>query len=324
MPKRALILLAAALLSWLAAAAFIFRLDPEVDLGRKVLARKRAWAMRCDGLFPQKTVVYGGSSCAFSIDGQRLEDRFGRPTVNMALGAGLGPAMLTNLALPACREGDTLIVALEPGLITTPFKPLMSATHLAYAMGERGLLFNPARLPGDAQWPGELFTLRPDATRTVSILGKLLTRQPMYRYKIEEVEPSGYQWTEVRVPISGPPDQGPHLSDDARALFAHLRQHAAAHRLTLRYSLPWCFSAPELAAGRRSENIALIREIQRFTPVLRDPALGVQTDREWFADTPHHLSRAAAQTRTDSLGEQLKADAVWEEGALANAAAGLP
>src|SRR4051812_23244305 len=138
MPKRAVILLAAALLSWLAAAAFIFRVDPEVDLTRKVLARKRAWAKRCDERFPQKTVVYGGSSCAFSIDGERLEERFGRPTVNMALGAALGPAMLTNVAVGACRDGDTLVIALETGLLTTPFKPLMSATHLAYALGEAG------------------------------------------------------------------------------------------------------------------------------------------------------------------------------------------
>lgn len=323
MPRRVLILLAAALLSWVAGAAFIFRVDPEVALTRQVLARKRAWAARCNERFPQKTVVYGGSSCAFSIDGERLEERFGRPTVNMALGAGLGPAMLTNVAVPACRDGDTLVVALEAGLITTPFKPLMSATHLAYALGERDLLRNPAGTAESGQLASELFTLRPDATRTVSVLGKLLTRQPLYRYRIEEVEPSGYQWTDVRGPIFGPPTQGPHLSADGRSLFAYLKLHAAAHRLTLRYSLPWTFSAPDLAQARRRENIALVREIGEFMPVLCDPVLGVQIDRGWFADTPHHLARAAAEMRTDALGEQLKTDAIWNEAALAETEAAL-
>ncbi len=324
MPRRALLLFLAAIVSWVAAAAFVFYLDPELALTKQVIERKRAWAGRCDARYAKKVVVYGGSSCAFSIDGERLEERYALPTVNMAAGAGLGAAMLTQLALPACREGDTLVVALEPALITRPATRLMSATHLAYALGERELLDFPGHHPGLSRFtrlPAELLNLRPDGSRTCALLGKLALRQRLYHYRIEEVEPSGYQWTDIRLPISAPAEQGLALSADARELLAFLQRHTAERHQPLRYSLPWTFCPADLAAQRRRLNVALIREIGELMPVLRDPALGVQTDTARFADSVYHLTREAARLRTDALGEQLTHDHVWTEASLAEAEA---
>jgi hypothetical protein len=261
-------------------------------------------------------VAYAGSSCAFSIDGVRMEQLHGIPTVNMGIGAGLGSNMLTQLALGVCRDGDTLVVALEPALITRPFRPLLSASQLAYGLGEPHLLQDPAKPSAFNIRLADLLDLRPDGIRSCTILGKVLLHDPIFRYRLEDVNPSGYEWTEVRPTIYGPPEQLPHLSPDARRLFAFLQHYSAAHHLTLRYSLPWVFSSPEAVHARRLETVGLVRDIGEFMPVLRDPILGPRTERDFFADTSYHLSREGAALRTDDLARQLKGNLVWDEASL--------
>ena len=74
-----------------------------------------------------KLVIYGGSSCLFGIDAERLLHTHQMPAVNLGRGAGMGASVLTLAALQYTRPGDTLVAALEPSLLTGSLEPPRSA-----------------------------------------------------------------------------------------------------------------------------------------------------------------------------------------------------
>src|SRR3974390_1005763 len=120
-PWQAVLLLTAALITWVACAVYSTPFNPEVAHYRAGDVIKRAWAAELAKQHGAKIVVYGGSGCEFSIDGERLLANYGEPVVNYGRHAGMGPAMLTESVLGDLRRGDTLIVSLEQGLLTEPF-----------------------------------------------------------------------------------------------------------------------------------------------------------------------------------------------------------
>ena len=86
-----------------------------------------------------KILIYGGSSCTFSVDGERLLEQFHLPVVNYGFGASLGPMVLTEAVMNQVRPGDTLIMAVEPGLLTSPFDPPATGIQFAFAEHHPGL-----------------------------------------------------------------------------------------------------------------------------------------------------------------------------------------
>src|SRR3954465_1320021 len=122
-PMLSIGLLAVAMSVWIASAAYTLAINPEIALYKRVAEIKRDWARRMASEHGQKTVIYGGSSCSFSVDAQRMLARASLPVVNMGLHAGMGPLVLTRYALSEVKEGDTLVAALEPFLLTDSRDP---------------------------------------------------------------------------------------------------------------------------------------------------------------------------------------------------------
>ncbi len=110
-------LLAVAAVGWLGCAGYSLCLEPGQRFYLEAARIKRAWAEKMGREHKSRILVYGGSSCAFSINGERILGEQGLPVVNMGLGAGYGARFLTRWALSEARPGDSLIVALEPGLL---------------------------------------------------------------------------------------------------------------------------------------------------------------------------------------------------------------
>ena len=61
----------------------------------------------------EKIVVVGGSSVAFGLDSERLEEYTGMPVVNFGLYANLGTKMMLDLSLSSIGEGDIVVLAPE-------------------------------------------------------------------------------------------------------------------------------------------------------------------------------------------------------------------
>lgn len=315
-PGLARMVLGFTLLAWVACAAYTLWLNPSVHFFRHAARVKQNYLAGLDAAHTNKVVVYGGSSCAFAINGQAMWREEGVPAANLGLAADYGALFLTRWAMAGARSGDMLIVALEPGLLTRPLEHSSEAVQISYALGRPGLLRD---LDGSSVLPlgSQLLRLRPDARHMVTLLGKLAGRRPLFRYRTQDVRPDGQVTTSVRLPISGPPERGAELSPDARRLLEGLRQWSARHGVRVAYSLPRGYAPEETIQSFRQANAGFLHEIAAYLPVLKDQTLGASSLRDDFADTNWHLTEAAALARSRELARQIKSWQIWTPDELA-------
>lgn len=235
----------------------------------------------------------------------------GLPVVNMGLGAGFGARFLTRWAISEARLGDTLVVAIEPGLLGGELTDTTGAVHLSYALHQPGLLRN---LDGSSplSLASQLLMLRPGGSQMILLAAKFAGGRPLFRYRTEDINPSGWIQTAVRVPVDSP---GPaaSLSPQGRRLLKDLAGWCRQRNVRLAYSIPWEFATPEDRVSFQKQNAAFLLEVAELMPVLKDPALGVCTNREYYADTGWHLTEPASNLRSDSLGRQIKEWNTWRQ-----------
>ncbi len=309
-PKFAVLLLATFAGSLLATRFYSLYVNPQIKFDKSAAEIKQKWAEKLTREYGSKTVIYGGSSCAFSIDGERMLEKHHIPLANYGLGAGDGAAMLTLWAVSALQPHDTLIVALEPGLLTYSSATPAMAYQFSAAINKPSLV--------DEPWYGrcaspvtKALALRPGGLQTFTYIGKILSGSPPYRYLIKGVNDSGWETTDMRIANLGCPSHGPFLSPDSRAMLKWLRQWCDARQIRLAYSLPWANAPQPVAESFKRSNIEFLLQISEFMPVLKDPKLGADVDQSDFADTPWHLTAKSAPVRTDELAKQLQAWDVW-------------
>jgi len=310
-PLLALALLSVAVATWAVCAAYTLWVNPEVRFYKELATVQDAWSSKMDREHGHKVVVFGGSSCMFSVNGEQMLKDYRLPTVNRGLAAGMAVKIPTLNALEDLKKGDTLILALEPAHFTEPIELTSLATQFSYARGHsdwatRGAL----GLPGKGRL-STLLSLHPGSRHALTMVVKVLQSRPLYRYKVEDASPSGWMQTDVRLPVGGPPGHGKGLSDDARRFLSALHSWCEERGVRVAYSLPWGYSpASEVAAFKRS-NADFLMEVMKFMPVIKDPALGVDTDASHFADTAWHLNEVGSHARTDRLGGAVRDWNIW-------------
>ena len=301
-PWQALRFLAVAFVAWTGSAFYSVRLYPEMIFLRHCHAVKQAWQQKLEHDYKSKIVVFGGSSCLTSIDPGRLAERHELPVLNLGLHAGMGAPILTRYALPSLKPGDTLIVALEPSLLTGPQEIEPLGVQFSFATGRMDAL----RDADGIDWMASLLALRPGSQNMFTFLGKIILRQPLHRYSRAEIHASGWQEVAGRRAFSPPPLVNLQLSDNAKKLLRSIQDFCGQHGVRVAYSIPWSYCPPEKAAEYRSQNLNYLLQISEFLPVLNDPRLGVYPVREHFADTFLHLTAEGAALRTDEWAEQVK------------------
>lgn len=322
MPTQAVRLILLAVLTWVAGAFYTLRLNPEVRYFTGTDRIKRAWAQKLAREHGAKIVLCGGSSCEFSLDGERLLEQHGLPAVNLGRGAGFGASVLVQAALPEVQPGDTLVLALEPGLLTEPLEPPALGVQVSFALGHPEWVVAPQVGTSAVSWPSALLALRPGAYHAFTLLGKVFSGRPLYRYKLEDMRPSGFNQTAVRLPITGPAGHTGRLVPEAHRLLADLRRWCETHRVRLVYSLPWSYTPPPAVPDYQRLNAQFLLQIIDYMPALRDTRLGACTALEWFADTGYHLNAEGSARRTDELAQQLKQWQVWTREELVRRADG--
>lgn len=316
MPALALRLVIVGTIAWAASAAYTLAWNPEVAFFKHGAAVKAAWVQKLDAAGKGKIVVCGGSSCTVTIDGERLLSKHGLPVANLGLGAGMGAKALVQFARQQVRGGDTLVVALEPRLLTEPLSTPGLGLQFAWATYNRELLSLALRESSSFTGISALLALRPGGYHVFTLLGKIASGQPLYRYAPSDFNVSGWQSVSVKRDISGPPERGARLSREAVGLLTELKTWCTAHGVRVAYALPWGYCPSDQADAFRAANADYLRQVAEILPVLQDKTLGVNTDREAYADTYWHLTPPAAAQRTDAFAEQLKSWALWEPAAL--------
>jgi hypothetical protein len=302
-------LLAVATVGWLSCAAYVLCLDPSLRFYVGAARIKQAWAEKMGREHQTRFLVYGGSSCAFSINGERILREQELPVVNMGMGAGYGARFLTRWALSEARLGDTLIVALEPALLSGDLTDTTEAVHLSYALHQPGLLRNLDN-SGTLSLASQLLMLRPGGNHLITLVAKLAGGKPLFRYRTEDINPSGWMQTAVRIPVDSPGPAGA-LSAQGRGFLKDLAGYCRQRNVRVAYSIPWEFTNPDDQVSFQAQNAAFLWHVAELMPVLKDPTLGVCTNREYYADTGWHLTEAGSNLRSDSLGRQLKEWSTW-------------
>jgi hypothetical protein len=310
-PRLAVWMLGVAFVTWLAGAVYTVYLSPDIRFFTGAARIKQAWSASMNAEHGPKYVLYGGSSCAFSLDAERLLQRHQLAAVNMGSAAAMGASVLSQAALEETRAGDVLVVALEPILLTDSLEPPSFGVQMAFALGRRGWVLHPQVGTNSTPWSSALLALRPGGTRTLTLLSKLLRPGELFRYHLTDVRPSGFMQTSARPPFTGPSVPGGRLTDDGRILLGALRDWGKRNQVRVVYSLRWSYTAPDKAAWFRRQNAQFLLDVAEVVPVLYDPRLGALSNKELFADTPLHLSEKGAALRTDELADQLKRWRLW-------------
>lgn len=306
MPKTACLLLVTLLVGVAIGVGYSLRVNPELAFFRVGAEAKIEWAAELDETHERKIVVFGGSSCTTTVIPSRMIEVHGLPVVNAGLGAGMGPRVLARFALSLAKEGDVLVAAFEPELLTRKLDtPLLGAQFAMMSGAPEWLDDSLASVPRRAQ-VGEILELRPGGYHAFTLLGKIAGGRPLYRYTPDEFQRDGWQYVAARMSIAPSPPREKKLSPSARAFLEELAATCEARSVELVLTLPWFYVAEEDAAAERAFNQGFLEEISDIVPVIDDGVTGVWTVKEDFADTPFHLLSEAAANRTDHLAAALR------------------
>ena len=310
-PSRALGLLLVAIAAWSGSALYSVRLNPEVTHYVQGASIKNTWADRMTREYGRKNLIFGGSATEFSIDGERMLTMHGLPMVNYGRSAGMGPCVLTESVLESVRSGDTLIVSLEPVLLTERLSQSSLGVQFSFAMRHSDWVVRPVLGVGRINWLQAATLLRPGGYHSFTLIGKLLGRQPLYRYRLSDFRPSGWKQTAVNLPLAGPVGPGPQLSPESLTLLRRLRGWCDARGIRVAYALPWSHTPAEGMRKFQRQNVRFLLQMAEILPVLKDPNLGADAVTEHFSDTPLHSNIAGAALHTDELAREIKNWETW-------------
>ena len=306
-PWWAVKLLGVAVSTWAVAALYTLQGNPEIAFYRRADVLKREWSRAIGPGQTSRIVVLGGSSCLTAIVPRRMLEQYQLPTLNLGLVAGMGAQILTRYGLDFVKPGDTLIVALEPGLLVRPPELEPLGVQFAVATGQTRLLSDGRRV----DWVGALVSLRPGGYHVFTLLGKIILRQPLYRYAPSELKEGGWLEVAARRDLGNPGVGKLKLSPEGKELLATIHRECQRRGVRVAYSLPWQFCVPEDLTATQRENLLFIREVAAVIPVLREPSLGAHAVREHFADTLLHPIGTAAALRTDELAQAITSWSLW-------------
>jgi len=316
-PKRVLGLGLVLLLAWAAGAAYTLYFNVEMRLTRFMFDRKLSWMER---RLPatNRVIVFGGSSSSFSISPAFALEQ-GVPMVNLGMGAGIGARVLTRMTLAQSRPGDTLVMALEPDLLSADTAVTLIGAQSAVVLGHPG--WANESLDPDPDANGTIapyvWALRPGGSHAVTMLGKLVQRRPLYRYQADDFFEDGQQQTEVRGELGGfRGHPAPRLSPDGRAWVRATRAYCERKGLKLVYALPWTLTESASEADVRRLHAGFLADLAQEVDVLRDERLGCITDRSWYCDTRFHMTLAGSRERTGAMVSSLKSGLRWTESEL--------
>ena len=93
---------------------------------------------RLESIDEPKVVVIGGSSVAFGIDSEKMEEHLGMPVVNFGLYAAIGTRAMIELSRSSIAEGDIIVLApeLDPQTLSMYFssQSMLSAVDTDYSI----------------------------------------------------------------------------------------------------------------------------------------------------------------------------------------------
>jgi hypothetical protein len=300
-----LALLAGLIVSYLLGAIYSLWINPEIRFWKEAYKQKIEWAKKISRTGQPKLVFIGGSSTAFQIDAGILTEA-GIPSVNMGMHAGMGIRATAAFGLSAVARGDTVIWSFEKDRLTK--EPELDP--LGYqALVATGVIFHsgPQQLALQGIDPvNVLNALRPGLDHCAVMLAKVALGHPLYRYKEKFIRAGGAITTDEIRPM--PTSSIKQILPDSITLawISTMNSGLAEIDCPTAYLLQHSYVPPEDAEAALAANRIYLERLRSITTVMPDPAMGVQTNINSFADTPSHLRSNSMEKRTRDLLPLLK------------------
>ena len=310
--SKTILIVTSSLVAWAGCAFYSLNLNPEIRFYRDLSKIQKRWADTLRSKTSSQHILIGGSSALFSVMPERAWNTHFVPLVNLGVAAGMQPQVMVLRALDYIHKGDTLIVALEPGLLTANEEMGTLGVQYAFAMGRSDWICRPALGLRRLSWGSAFLALRPGAYHIVTLAAKIVTQRPLYRYGLKDVSSGGWVSTESREFEDQPPRHGEKLAPQSVELLEALARLTSEREIKLMYALPWAYCPEDDLKKFRQENASFLLQIQRYMPILFDPRLGAIDKKCLFADTAWHLNDEGSRFRTDELVAQLKRQQMWK------------
>lgn len=297
-------LLGSLVLSYLMAAAYSLGINPEIRFWKEAYGRKIAWARTLSAQGGSKLVFIGGSSTAFQVDASILT-KAGIPAVNMGMHAGMGIRATAAFGLSAVTRGDTVIWSFERDRLAKPpeLDPLgyqaLVATGVIFHSGPHQLALR------GIDTVNVLNALRPGLDHCAVMLAKVALKYPLYRYRQELIRPGGAITTDERRPMPATPPKRTFPNVTTLAWISAMNNGLAAMDCGNAYLIPRSYVPPEDEEAVLAGNGAFLDILGSITTVVPDPAMGIETNIECFADTPAHFRSDSMEKRTRDLAKVL-------------------
>lgn len=286
--------------------------NPETDFWHDVMERRDREIAEVRQEKPGTPIIFftGGSSTAFSIDPQIIEEACRLPAFNLGLPVAAGGPYLLHQAFKRTRPGDILVVCLEADALT--YGAEADAGTLSFSLSL--LDEDPTGAAGGTTFGKGLDVRhvlnlpRPGASYLATLAARSLIGKD-YRYTHADIRYHGRIETQISDPTISPlAEVGPrHLHSEGADLLKKLSAAAKERDVKLFYSMPLRWTLPEYGEAWRTANHSFLEEINAIIPVLDDGTRGVGTRREHFSDSVQHLTAAGSAARTQALAPTLKA-----------------
>ncbi len=322
MLKRLLILSFIALVLGIATnACFILYLNPDFNFFGKLAKTSESWEQELRLKHPHVYVLAGGSSGRTGIDPQILLDEYQIPLVNGAMGAGYGLAANIAMAWEHIRPHDTLILNIEPEILSGTDTPVLNDYGVKKLFHAYGFGYSQASPSIHWDWKAMLQPFWGDSMSIASYIIKTLTlpENEIYFYeKNARIHRSG--WMEVLTKNNY--HHRAILTDDVQSLdmftinplakefLERLRQECLKHQVSCIAMVPRTYIDGSMRAYRLWYALQLTR---LGFAVLHDPKIGAITTTNYFTDTANHLNREGSRHHTQQLAESLLNEHFWTE-----------
>lgn len=287
--------------------------DPEAKFWRAVARERQSDLTETRERVGDGPLIFlgGGSSCSFSLHPAVLEEVTGIAAVNLGGSAAMGYRYLTWLATKDAREGDFVILHLEPDILcrSGAWGSSLAAKVGGFHWEEQGQRGAFAQEIFENPWRDPLAALKPGAKFLSALTAKFLSGRDLYRYQISDLEPHGVLTAHVQQPNADIEPFTPMvqwLDDQASRDLRFLAHYAREKKIRIFYTLPWeCFDH-EALAEQRAEHAHYLQKVSQYLPILDDEMMGALSDNSMFLDTGFHLTPEAGKLRSQLLGEALR------------------
>ncbi|MGN0837409.1 MAG: hypothetical protein ACI4OS_08215 [Akkermansia sp.] len=291
---------------------FLYRFAPSRCFWRRCAEVSDRWAEQLRTSQQPCYIFIGGSETRTAIDPAYLKDHFSLSTINAAEHADMGGICHYLLGEPYMRRGDTVVATCAYDFNKPP-----TISGLRFVWTRMGYkMFREGNVDLNYKNLHRLLSGEPVALAALLIKGPL-PNEPIERYDRDAViHPSG--WMEVltreeqeRPAIRILPQetlQAPAESFVAGLCNAERQCRARGCRLLLR-----------LQVEQREENARVIKAFyilhltRRGFRILKEEALGCDSDAATYADTLNHLSAAGVRKHNAALGRALAQELFWTE-----------